>query len=426
MNDPVIERVAREDPAVAVVTRSEHEAMLARLRASTDEAMVARPRGSTDQAMLARPRASIDEPAPSMTTRPHDRRPRRLPAVLGAALVAAIVAAVAIVVSGGGGARSPVPVEHRSVAKPVRLVPAGTLHVGTGPADLLFADGSIWVAGQGFIARLDPADGHEQARIAVPAKVIGPAQLAAGAGSIWVAYQGQATVQRIDPSANRVIATIGLSGAASGGGIAVAGGYVWASIVSQERRGHVLVIDPRTDRVSGPPAAVGTGPGRLHTGLGSVWVQNTSDPNATASRIDPATRTVQQLSITGDPTVGLGHVWALGSPFGRGPTVLYRYTPGARPAFAPGAPFPRGVAITFGAGRVWVLSSPRSRSTRAFDPIRGTAAVTPVAPRPYRYGLPVGTSTRLDVLQPDAIAVAGDDLWVADYASGELLHFRIR
>lgn len=401
MNDPVTDRVAREDPAPAGVARSEHEAMLARLR------------------------ASIDTPAPATTTRRHNRLPRRLSAALGAALVAAIVAAVAIVVSNGGHDRSFVQVKHRTVDRSERLVPAGTVRVGAGPADLLFADGSLWVAGQGFIARLNPVNGHEQARIPMAAKVVGPAQLAVGAGSIWVAYQGQGQVQRIDPSADRVIAMIGLRGAASGGGIAVAGEHVWVSIVSPERGGHVLVIDPHTDRVSGPPAPVGTGPGRLHAGLGSVWVQNTSAPNATASRIDPATRSVQQLSITGDPAVGFGHVFVLGSPFGRGPTALYRYTPGARPAYLPGAPFPRGLAIAFGAGRVWVLSDPRSRSTRTFQAIRGTASVTPVAPRPYRYGLPVGTPSRLGALQPDAIAVAGRDLWVADYASGELLHFRI-
>lgn len=401
MNEPVIERVAREDPASAGDTRAEHDATLARLR------------------------ASIDEPPPATMNRRQDRRPHRLAAALGAALVAAIVAAVAIVVSIGGHARSSMQVEHRLVDNAVRLVPAGTVNVGAGPADLLFADGSLWLAGQGFITRMNPVDGHEQARIPVPPKVIGPAQLAAGAGSLWLAYQGAGQVQRIDPRTNRVIATIGLRGAASGGGIAVADGRVWASIVGPERRGHVLVIDPQTNRVSGPPGAVGTGPGRLHAGLGFVWVQNTTSPNATASRIDPATRAVRQLSITGDPTVGFGHVFVLGSPFGRGPTTLYRFTPGARPAFLPGAPFPRGVAIAFGAGRVWVLSNPRSRSTGTFHPLRGTAAVTPVAPHPYRYGLPVGTATRLEALQPDAIAVAGRDLWVADYASGELLHFRI-
>jgi hypothetical protein len=348
--------------------------------------------------------------------------------LVAAVLVVAAIAAVALVTLGRhhvvtGPATHPRPTGGGAVA---RAVPAGSVRIGVGPADLLVADGSLWVAGQGYVARLSPADGHEQARIRMPTNVIGPAQLAAGAGSIWVAYQGQGQVQRIDPRSDRVIATVGLRGAPSGGGIAVAAGHVWVSIDSQSRRGHVLVIDPRTDRVSGPPAAVGTGPGRLDAGLGSVWVQNTSGPTATASRIDPATRVVEQLSISGDPMVGFGHVWVLGSPFGRGANALYRYTPGARPAYMPGARFARGVAVTFGAGRVWVLSYPRSRSTKTFHPIRGTATVTPVAPRPYRYGLPVGTPTRLDALQPDAIAVAGRELWVADFASGELLRFRIR
>lgn len=404
MNDPVIERVAREDPAAGAVARSEYDATLARLR------------------------ASIDEPAPAATTnwRRRDRRSLRPRAALGAVVVAAIVAAVAIVATSGRHARSPVHVEHRPVSEAVRLVPAGTVHVGIGPADLLAADGSLWVAGEGYVARLSPVDGREQARIPVPAKVIGPAQLAAGAGSIWVAYEGQGQVQRIDPHSNRVVATIGLRGAASGGGIAVAGGHVWASIVGEGRRGHVLRIDPSTDRVSGTPAAVGTGPGRLHVGLGSVWVQNTSDPYATASRIDPTTGAAQQLAITGEPMVGFGHVWALGTQSGRGPTVLYRYAPRSPGAYVPAAPFPRGSAMAFGAGHVWVLSGPRSHGRNHLHPIRGTAAVTPVAPRPYRYGLPVGTATRLDDLQPFAIAVAGDNLWIADYAGGTLLHFRIR
>jgi streptogramin lyase len=402
MNDPVIERVAREDPAGA------------------DGA------GPACEEMLARLRASIDEPAPiPATVLSRDRRSRRLPAALGVVAVAAIVVVVAVVATGGRHARSPVRIEHRPAVKPVRLVPAGTVHVGTGPADLLAADGSLWVAGEGFVARLNPADGREQARIPVPAKVIGPAQLAAGAGSIWVAYEGQGQIQRIDPRSDRVVATIGLHGA-SGGGVAVAGGRVWASVLGRGRRGHVLVVDPQTDRASGARAAVGTGPGRLHVGLGSIWVQNTSDPYATASRIDPTTRAVGQLAITGDPLVGFGHVWALGTQSGRGPTVLYRYAPRTPGAYAPAAPFPRGVALAFGGGHVWVLSGPRSRSKNHFRAIRATAMVTPVAPRPYRYGLPVGKSIRLDDLQPFAIAVAGDDLWIADYASGTLLHFRIR
>jgi hypothetical protein len=422
MNDPVVERVAREDPVrhgPALDRAAPADATLQRVLAAIDANNGDSLRGSRSE-------------SPSFVAGPPRRRhiANRPPAggvgLVAAVLVVAAIVVVALVTLGRhhvvtGPATHPRPTGGGAA---VRAVPAGSVKVGSGPADLLVADGSLWVAGHGYVARLNPADGREQAKIPVPANVIGPAQLAAGAGSIWVAYQGQGQVQRIDPNSDRVIATIGLRGAPSGGGIAVAGGHVWVSIASQSRRGHVLVIDPHADRVSGPAAAVGTGPGRLDAGLGSVWVQNTSGPNATASRIDPATGAVQQLSITGDPMVGFGHVWVLGAPFGRGPTALYRYTPGARPAYLPGARFTRGLAVTFGAGRVWVLSSPRSTST--FHPIRGTAAVTPVAPRPYRYGLPVGTPTRLDALQPDAIAVAGRDLWVADFASGELLHFQIR
>jgi hypothetical protein len=410
MNDPVIERVAREDPAVGVDPQAADE-LLARLLATVDESTPA----TTSRGPRDRPPG-----------RPRDWWSRRLRAVFGAVVVAAIVAVVAIVAVGGRHTPPPARVVHRTVAKPVRLVPAGAVHVVVGPADLLAADGSLWVAGAGFVARLNPADGHVQARIKVPARVIGPAQLAAGAGSIWVAYQGQRQVQRIDPRSDRVVATIGLGGPASGGGIAVADGDVWASIVSPARRGHVLVIDPRTDHVSGPPAAVGTGAGRLHVGLGSIWVQNISALNATASRIDPVTRAVQQLSITGEPMVAFGHVWVLGTQNGRGVRTLYRYVPHTPGDYFPAAAFPRGGAVAFGAGDVWVLSYPRSRSTKTFQPGRGTASVTPVARRPYHYGLPVGRTTKLHALQPDAIAVAGRNLWIADYASGRLLHFQIR
>ena len=72
MNDPVIERVAREDPATAGVPPEAHEAMLARLRASVEDA------------------------APSPTGQPYQRR-RLLIGVAVSILVVAAVAAVAIV-----------------------------------------------------------------------------------------------------------------------------------------------------------------------------------------------------------------------------------------------------------------------------------------------------------------------------------------
>jgi hypothetical protein len=397
MNDPVIERVAREDPAThAAGGGPEHEAMLARLR------------------------TTIDAPPPRAARR---QRRGRLIATLGAVVVAAVVAGVAIVIARSHHARTVV--NFTNATRPPRLTPDGTVHIGTGPADLLIADGSLWVAGEGYIARVDPHDGRIQARIKGPATVIGPAQLAAGAGSIWVAYQGQGQVQRIDPRTDRLVASIRLPDSASGGGIAVADGKVWASALRPGRHGHVMVIDPHTDRVAGPAAAVGTGTARLHTGLGSVWAQNTSDPDATASRINPRTRVVQQLAISGEPMVGFGHLWTLAPRSPGGATVLRRYLPGESDSSSPSATFPRAITMAFGAGRVWVLSGPRTRGRNGAHAIPGTATVTPVSPVPSRYALPMGPPITLGDPGPFAIAISGDELWIADYGAGELLHFRI-
>ena len=67
---------------------------------------------------------------------------------------------------------------------------------------------------------------------------------------------------------------------------------------------------PRPDRLV-DEVPVGTGPGRVAAGFGSIWVVN--DFAGTVSRIDPATRTVvQTITVDGDPTaiaVGAGFVW---------------------------------------------------------------------------------------------------------------------
>ncbi len=68
-------------------------------------------------------------------------------------------------------------------------------------------------------------------------------------------------------------------------------------------------IDPGHNRLV-DQVAVGTGPGRIAAGFGSLWVVN--DFDNTVSRIDPATGGVQTIPVDGDPTaiaVGAGFVW---------------------------------------------------------------------------------------------------------------------
>jgi len=107
------------------------------------------------------------------------------------------------------------------------------------------------------------------------------------------------------------------------------------------------------------PIPVGSGPLRVATGKGSVWV--TSAPDGTLSRIDPGTRE------------------AIGEPLRLGPGVS-------------------GVAV--GAGSVWV-SSPRTDEVLRVDPAAGRV------------------SARIAVEgRPGAIVVAGGRVWVADERGG--------
>jgi DNA-binding beta-propeller fold protein YncE len=260
--------------------------------------------------------------------------------------------------------------------------------------------------------------------VRVPARVVGPAQLAAGAGSVWVAYQGLPAVLRIDPSTpGRIAATVNLH-AASGGGVSFADGHAWASVIGFRygnlTRGAVAEIDPRTDRVTGS-VSVGTGPAQLASGFGSVWVNNTADPYPSMSRIDLRTDRSTALPFAGQPAVGFGSLWAAQVRSGAASGRILRYDPATGRVEAR-IPVANGAAIAFGQGRVWVATGPRSRSSGRFAPIKDTATLTEIDPRTDRV---VGTPTRLPVVQPMAIAVAGHNLWVADYASGTLLHFRL-
>jgi DNA-binding beta-propeller fold protein YncE len=72
----------------------------------------------------------------------------------------------------------------------------------------------------------------------------------------------------------------------------------------------VVRIDPRTNRVSGPPIRVGTGAGQGVAGFGALWVTN-GNGNGSVSRINPATGVVTRTlaSIPAVDAVGAGSLW---------------------------------------------------------------------------------------------------------------------
>jgi len=141
------------------------------------------------------------------------------------------------------------------------------------------------------------------------------------------------------------------SGDADFAGMTAGDGSVW---VTDTAAGTVVRIDAKTNKPSGKPIAVGTGPTGVALGEGAVWVTNLGD--GTVSRIDPQTGTV-----VGEP-IALG-----GQP----------------------------VAVATGEGVVWVLDQ--------------SGSLVPLDPESGEPGERISIGGR-----PAALAVTGDAVWVAD------------
>ena len=132
-----------------------------------------------------------------------------------------------------------------------------------------FGFDSVWVStsgagGAGSVQRIDPGSNTVVASIPVGP---GPRFLAAGAGAVWTLNQGDGTVSRVDPTSNRLTATIRTDVPGPGGDIAVGAGRVWV----RATRTLLSVIDPESNRVIaryGPPQ----GSGAVRANAEVVWV----------------------------------------------------------------------------------------------------------------------------------------------------------
>ncbi len=159
---------------------------------------------------------------------------------------------------------------------------------------IAFGEGSMWAGVSGRLLRIDPGSSKQLAAIPIDGWVV-----AFGAGAVWVASvgdsgdTGQLTLARIDPTSNRVVATIPVlcplcSVAADETAVWVAG------------PGSVMRIDPATNRtvaeVDLPPEV---NLPEVAIGAGAVWVAYYGFPlgafgglTGHLARIDPATNTI--------------------------------------------------------------------------------------------------------------------------------------
>ena len=285
------------------------------------------------------------------------RQPRRRAAI--AAGCAVIVAATAVV--------APY-LWHRlssPVASPPHPPPGPHLVIGArahvSGLSLTAGYGAVWIIGGGVIYRVDPATAKTVATIPAPGTGGEPSGIASGAGAIWVTRPGRHPgVYRIDPRTNRVTSFIGLPPTPTG--IAVAHGLVWVT-VAKEGPGIVVRIDPRANRVSGPPIGVGVGPGEIVSGAGTLWVTNSSAPGG-VSRINPATGAVANarggpwggtdrlgnLKISRIDAAGAGSLWTTGV------NVVQRVDPATGHVTA-AIPVPHAWHVIFWHGLAWALTA---------------------------------------------------------------------
>ena len=303
----------------------------------------------------------------------------------------------------------------------VRAVVGGWTHVASGAVALATGYGSLWVSGFDSVSRLEPASGRVVARIRTPGTGDYSHQ-AVGDGGVWAtSSSARGVVYRIDPSRDRVIATMKL-GQPAVQGIAVGSGRVW---MTRPLRGpgQLIAIDPRADRVTTRPIEVGPGPGQVVYAPHAVWVQNTSP--SSVMRVDPGSGRVTTVIGTtpvvpdspgpGAIAVGYGALWSVANG------SLTEVDPVSGQVRS-NVPSPRGVAVALGDGRVWVLAYLRSSSPTIFDPIKGTAALWEVDPGSGRV---TGRPIRLGATQPIAIAAGRRALWIADYASSTVTRIRL-
>ena len=421
MNDSAIERVAREDPVRrhpggGAWRREQADVTRARVLVAIDR----------DQAPVSRP----------------VRRGGRVVRAGGPAVALAVVAAVVAVVALGHHGHAPKSAPATggdrpaaiAPAKPVGLYAAGVVNVGGNPQALLAHGDSLWIATPSSVVRLDLRNGATIARTPIPTNGIN-AGLASGAGSIWLAPTGASELLRIDPTSNRLVASIHLSvsdngrESSLGGGVAFAAGRIWVSRVSNRPRGDVVEVNPADDQPAGAPIAVGSGPYTIVSGFGSLWVDNTSvtvgnnAPSRTfpaMSRIDQRTRHVTTEPFAGMPAVGFGSLW-IQTDAGDGDAAIIRVDPATGRTIAR-IPIPRVIGVASGAGRVWAIAYPRSRSASRFQPIKDTAALWQIDPRTDRV---IGKPVHLGLIQPVSIAVSHGQLWIADYQSGKVIHFQL-
>lgn len=183
---------------------------------------------------------------------------------------------------------------------------------------LAIAFGSVWtpICSDGSIQRVDPK--AQKIVASIPSGVANTeGGITAGGGSIWMPSDAAGVLSRIDPATNKVVSKITIPPGSYTA--AFEAGSVW---ITSTKNNLLTRVDAKTEKVLAK-IPVGPSPRFLATGLGAVWTLNQGD--GSVSRIDPATNKVSATIEVGVPgeggdiAVGEGAVWvtAIGKPLSK-------------------------------------------------------------------------------------------------------------
>jgi virginiamycin B lyase len=231
------------------------------------------------------------------------------------------------------------------------LKPIVTLKVG-GTADwVLVTNDAVWVAGSKpySVQHIDPTTNRIVANVAISGEAC--SGLAFGFGSVWVPVCGEKpSLVRVDAHQNKVIATLPTPPAAEEGGIATSTDSVW---LVADKKGTLVRIDPTTNSVR---QKIPIPPGSYNPIFsdGIVWITGVESGVLTA--VDATTgKVLDSVPVGAKPrflTAGGGSIWTLNQGDGsvtrvdgKSRKVLARIQAGI-----PGA----GGDIDYGADSVWL------------------------------------------------------------------------
>jgi hypothetical protein len=216
------------------------------------------------------------------------RRASRNPTVLIVTAVA-VMAAAGIWAANGGLGPSADDGQPSVAGSPV----VARIAVDDSPRQPVLAADGLWVVGERALYRIDPSSNRLVATVPVGTLVAAPAAVALAAGVAWVPSGASSSLWRVDRAANRVDGRIGLGRRLLGPvGVAARDDTVWVSCCAFQHgprpAGMLLRVDTRRNRVVERIPIV-DGPLAVTAGAGAVWV---ATARGGVLRVDPASNRV--------------------------------------------------------------------------------------------------------------------------------------